>query len=239
MQTRTIQVSTPDGPMALYEAVPEDPKGALVVVQEAFGVNDHIEDVARRAASAGYHAVAPHLFHRTGGGTIPYGERDKVMAHFSTLDDTKILDDLDATLAHLRDAGWQDAGIGAVGFCVGGRITFLCALQRSIGAAIGFYGGSIVTARRQSMPSLVGDASALQTPWLGMFGDKDASIPVEDVETLRAALKAAPVETEIVRYPNADHGFHCDQRPNYEPDSAADAWRRTLAWLERHVTPRR
>lgn len=236
METRTIELTTPDGPMPLYEAVPEDPRGALMVIQEAFGVNDHIQDVTRRAASAGYHAVAPHLFHRSGGGTVPYGEREQVMAHFRSLDDHKILVDLDATLAHLREAGWSDARIGVVGFCVGGRITFLCASRRALGAAIGFYGGGIVTGRSESMPSLVGGAPALQTPWLGLFGDKDATIPIEDVETLRAALKEASVDTEIVRYPNADHGFHCDQRASYEPDSAADAWRRTLDWLASHLT---
>lgn len=234
METCTISLTTADGPMPLYEATADDPNGAaVIVIQEAFGVNDHIEDVTRRLAGEGYHAVAPHLFHRAGGGTAPYDDFSKVLPLFEGLSDDALLRDVDATLDHLRGLGFADDRIGIVGFCMGGRVTFLVALERRLGAAVGFYGGGIVSAPRPQFPALVDRAASLQTPWLGLFGDLDRSIPVEDVETLRRALEGAPVDTEIVRWADADHGFHCDARPSYNPQAATEAWKRTRDWFER------
>jgi carboxymethylenebutenolidase len=233
-----ISVESEHGPMRMYEARPEGPvRGAVIVIQEAFGVNDHIEDVTRRVAAAGYQAVAPDLFHRSDTDSIvPYGEFEKVIPHFVALgDDAAILVDIDAALAHLRAEGHHDAGIGLVGFCFGGRVSFLTALNRAIGAAVGFYGGGIVTNRFPQFPALVGDVDKLQTPWLGLFGDQDASISVDDVETLRAALTKSSIDTDIVRYADAGHGFNCDQRPDYRADDAADAWNRMLVWFENHL----
>lgn len=230
-------VETTDGPMGLYEATPEDgpARRAVVVVQEAFGVNDHIQDVTRRFAAAGYHAVAPEVFHRSGGGTAPYDDFSRVLPHFQALDDRAFLVDVDAALGHLRAAGFADGAIGVVGFCMGGRVTFLVALERALGAAVGFYGGGIATSRFPQFPALLDRSAGLQTPWLGLFGDLDGGIPVEDVERLRAALKGAPVATEVVRYAEADHGFHCDARGSYHEPSARDAWARTLDWFDGHL----
>ena len=222
--------------MRLYEATPDGPaRGAVIVIQEAFGVNEHIEDVTRRLAAAEYQAVAPDLFHRSGGGTAPYEDFTKALPFFESLSDDVILRDVDAAIGHLHGAGWDDRQIGIVGFCFGGRVTFLASLRRALGAGVGFYGGGIVTARFAQFPPLVGEAGRLQTPWLGLFGDTDESIPVADVERLRAALAAAPVGTEIVRYPGAGHGFHADPRPSYDEAAARDAWTRTLAWFEEHL----
>jgi carboxymethylenebutenolidase len=230
-------LSTPDGPMRLYEATPDgDARAAVIVIQEAFGVNAHIEDVTRRFADAGYHAVAPDMFHRTGGGTVPYDDFGPVIEHFIGIgNDDAILTDVDATIAHLDAAGFANAQIGLVGFCFGGRVSFLTAAQRAIGAAVGFYGGGIVSTRFPQFPALVDHAPTLQTPWLGLFGDLDGSIPAEDVEQLRAALIAAPVDTDVIRYADADHGFHCDARPAYNADASADAWKRTLDWFGSHL----
>ncbi|MDQ1449619.1 MAG: carboxymethylenebutenolidase [Actinomycetota bacterium] len=235
---RDVTVDTADGPMRIYEARPPgEARGAIVVVQEAFGVNSYIEDVTRRAAAAGYHAVAPDLFHRSGpGSVVEYGNFEKVMEYFKDVSgDDAVLTDVDAALAHLRAAGHADSRIGVVGFCFGGRVSFLVALRRALGAAVGFYGGGIVSVRFAQFPALVGETPSLQTPWLGLFGDEDASIPVDDVEQLREALRVAKVDTEIVRYPGAGHGFHCDQRVDYRPDDAADAWRRALDWFVSHL----
>jgi carboxymethylenebutenolidase len=235
-EARTIELATADGPMAVYEAVPDDDaRGAVVVIQEAFGVNDHIEDVTRRFAAEGYHAVAPALFHRAGGGTAPYDDFAKVMPLYEGLTDDGILMDVDATLDHLRAAGFTDDRIGTVGFCFGGRVTFLLGVERRLGAGVGFYGGGIVSQRFPQFPALVGEAQRLQTPWLGLFGDEDGSIPVEDVEQLRSALEQAPVDTEIVRYADAEHGFHADPRPSYHEEAARDAWQRTLDWFAGHL----
>lgn len=221
--------------MDVYEARPDDGgRGAVIVVQEAFGVNEHIQDVTRRFADAGYHAVAPFFFHRSGGGTAPYDDFTKVMPLYEGLTDESILDDVDAARTALHERGFDDGAIGIVGFCFGGRVTFLVALRRALGAAVGFYGGGIVTGRFPQFPTLVGEAAQLQTPWLGLFGDLDQSIPADDVEQLRKALTDANVETDIVRYPDAGHGFHCDQRPDYKPGPAKDGWERTLAWFAAH-----
>jgi len=236
MSTRTLTVDTADGPMAVYEATPDgDALGAVIVVQEAFGVNDHIQDVTRRFAAAGYHAVAPSYFHRAGGGTAGYEDFASIMPLFEGLTDDGILADTDAAIALLGDAGFEPARIGIVGFCFGGRVTFLVSARRALGAGVGFYGGGIAAAGFLPFPALIEESATLQTPWLGLFGDADQSIPVESVEALRDALVAAPVATEVVRYPDAEHGFHCDARASYHEASAREAWQRTLDWLGRHL----
>jgi carboxymethylenebutenolidase len=239
MRARPVTVSTPDGPMDVYEATPDGAATrAVVVIQEAFGVNRHIQSVVRRFADAGYHAVAPALFHRAGGGLIDdYDNIDfnEVIALFEGVTDDTILRDVDAALEIVRDAGFTDDRIGTVGFCFGGRATFLVAARRALGAAVGFYGGGIASKGVLPFAALIDEVPSLRTPWLGLFGDQDAGIPVEDVERLRDALRAAPVPTAVVRYPDAGHGFHCDVRADYHEASARDAWNRTLTWLEAHL----
>lgn len=236
VSTRTVELTTVDGPMRCFEARPPNGAGrAVIVVQEAFGVNPYIERVTERLAGAGFDAVAPHLFHRAGGGTASYDDFAQVIPLFEGLTDEGILVDLDAALAHVEGLGHRREAIGVVGFCFGGRVTFLAAARRTLGAAVGFYGGGIVTPRFPQFPALVGEAPALKAPWLGLFGDEDASIPVDDVEALRAALRDAPVDAEIVRYESAEHGFFCDERPSFDPAASEDAWTRTRAWFDRHL----
>jgi len=232
----SIVLDTRDGAMELYEAVPHgEPEAAVIVVQEAFGVNDHIQDVTRRFAAAGYLAVAPAFFHRAGGGTAPYDDFSQVMPLFEGISDDGILIDVDATIAHLEARGFDRSRIGIVGFCFGGRVTFLTAVRRKLGAAVGFYGGGIVSSSPLGLPALIEEAADVQTPWLGLFGDLDKGIPVDDVEVLREALGDAEVVADIVRYADAEHGFHCDARDAYHQESAADAWRRSLAWFDTHL----
>jgi len=234
--TTAAELATPDGAMELHEAVPDaPPRGAVIVVQEAFGVNEHIQDVTGRFAAAGYHAVAPALFHRAGGGTAPYDDFAKVMPLFEGVTDDTILADVDATLGYLEKRGFERSKIGIVGFCFGGRVSFLVAARRALGAAVGFYGGGIAAAGGLPFAPLIGEASSLRTPWLGLFGDLDRGISVESVDELRTALGEAPVPAEIVRYAEAEHGFHCDARASYHAESAADGWSRTLAWFETHL----
>ena len=235
--TRDLVLPTPDGPMAAFEAVPDGPvRGAVLVVQEAFGVNAHIRDVTERFATAGYHALAPAYFHRAGGGAVEdYTDVAAIFPLFDGLTDAGILADTDAALAHLRATGFADDRIGIVGFCFGGRVTFLVALERALGAGVGFYGGGIASKGALPFPMLLDRTPELRTPWLGLFGDLDASIPVDDVERLRTALADAPVAADVVRYPDARHGFHCDARADHDEAAARDAWTRTLAWLGDHL----
>ena len=219
----------------IFEAAEQGvPKGAVVVIQEAFGVNDHIKDVAQRFAAEGYCAVVPHLFHREGDPIIPYEDMESAMGHVRKLTLQGIADDLGVAYAHLHDDGIDDARIAVVGFCMGGNVAFLQAHDHRLGAAVTFYGGGIAEGRFGA-PALKDLAPEIKTPWLGLYGDQDKGIPVEQVEQLREAVGKAPVETEIVRYPDAGHGFHCDARAAYHEPSARDAWSRTLAWLDEHL----
>jgi carboxymethylenebutenolidase len=222
-------------PAPLFDASVGGPaNGAVVLVQEAFGVNDHIKDVAQRLAAEGYHTVAPHLFHRTGDPVIPYEDFDSVMPHMKALSAEGITSDLDDAYAHLAEHGFSADRIGIVGFCMGGTVALVAGAQRALGAAVSFYGGGVLEGRF-GFPSLVELAPQLQTPWLGCYGDLDQGIAVEQVEQLRAAAARAPVDTELARYPDAGHGFHCDARSAYHEASARDAWGRTLEWLDRHL----
>ncbi len=202
-------------------------KGALIVIQEAFGVNDHIEDVCSRLAAEGWFAIAPHLFHRTGDPKLGYDDMSLVGPHFAGLAPETILDDLDAALIHAAEAGFAPSAIGVVGFCMGGTLALVTAVERAVGAAVTFYGGGLTTGRF-GFPPLVELAPKLTVPWLGLFGDLDTGIPVEQVEELRVAAASSGQPTEIVRYPSAQHGFNCDRRSSYNAEAAADAWQRTL-----------
>lgn len=231
----TVMLKVPDGEMALFDVEPQgDAKGAVVVFQEAFGVNEHIQDICRRLAAEGYRAVAPHLFHRTGDPVLDYSNIEKVMPHIQAMSEKGLLDDLDATLAHLSGAGFSGTAIGTVGFCMGGTVSFLAAVRHALGASVTFYGGGIREGRFGMKPQLE-LAKELKTPWLGLYGDDDQSIPVDDVEALRESVAKASVETEIVRYAGAGHGFHCDERSSYDQSSATDAWRRCLDWFGRFI----
>lgn len=230
-ETRTVELPTADGPMAVYEARPDEtPRTAVVVLQEAFGVNDHIEDVTRRFAEAGVLAVAPALFHRSGSPRLGYEDIGQAYPHMGRLTSRGLEDDLEQTLEHLRRLGFKDRAIGVVGFCMGGTVSFVTAARRPLGGAVTFYGGGIEEGRFGE-PPLLQLAPALQTPWLGLYGDGDTDIPTVQVDALSAAAATSPVATEVVRYPDAGHGFHCDARSAYHEASAKDAWARTTAFF--------
>jgi carboxymethylenebutenolidase len=231
-------LQTPDGDMRLYEAIPETVKGAVIVIAEAFGVNDHIEDVTRRAAAEGYHAVAPDLFHRSGVGTVAYEPLDftQLMGLFAGMDATTVAADLDATLAYLDAAGLERSRIAITGFCWGGWVSCFAAANYTLGAAVTWYGGGIVAAGALPFPTI--DVSTITTPWLGLFGELDKGITSDHLDTLQDALDAAalPVDSEIVRYAGADHGFHCDDRPKvFNAEAAAAGWQRAVGWLDDHL----
>jgi carboxymethylenebutenolidase len=231
-----ITLSTPEGPMPAYQVRPTgSPRGAIVVVQEAFGVTSHIEDIARRLADDGFHAVAPAFFHRQGSPVLAYDDFEAVMPIMGQLTANGITADLTATFDHLESAGFASAHVGVVGFCMGGSVTFYAATLRTLGAAVTYYGGG-VTEGRFGLPSLVDQAKSVKTPWLGLYGDLDKGISISDVEALREATATLAVATEVVRYPDADHGFNCNDRPAvFNRVAADDAWKRTIEWFGRHV----
>ncbi|MFC9557571.1 dienelactone hydrolase family protein [Rhodococcus sp. NPDC056960] len=222
--TTPLTSITPEGPV----------RGGVVVIQEAFGVTEHIVDVCRRFAAAGYHAVAPHLFHRSGDPVLGYDDLQAAMPLMGELTAANIDEDVDGAVAALSAASIAPRNTAIVGFCMGGTVVFHTATRLDLGAAVSFYGGGIAKGRFGYPPQL-DVAGRLATPWLGLFGDRDKGIPPEDVEELRAAVASASVDTEIVRYPEAEHGFHCDDRPAvYNEAAARDGWARTLQWCDAH-----
>lgn len=232
-----MMIETADGPMELEVAEPTGtPRGAIVVIQEAFGLTDHIRSVCRWLADDGWLAVAPALFHRHEQQVFAYGDFAPIMPIFQSLTAGHIETDLDATFAWLAERGHPQESCGMVGFCMGGSVTLHAASTRRLGAAVDFYGGGL-GAGRFGFPAGLDDARSLQTPLLGLFGDLDGSIPVDEVEQLRAIVSDSSLPTEIVRYDNGQHGFNCDDRPEvFDADIAADARPRTLTWFATHLT---
>ena len=222
----------------IYASGQTDAARAVIVLQEAFGVNDHIRSVADRFADEGYLAVAPQLFHRDGSPEIPYDDFSSAMPFMANLTKTGITNDLNATTDFLATLGFHARNIAAVGYCMGGTVSFFAATLGTVGAAASFYGGGVATGRF-GFPPLVELATDLTCPWIGLYGDLDQSIPVDQVEALRAATDAVPVTTEIVRYPQGKHGFHCDARPDsYDRAAALDAHRRALEFFAANLVDR-
>ncbi|WP_322769268.1 dienelactone hydrolase family protein [Frankia sp. Cr1] len=237
MSVETVTLSTADGPMDAVVAHPADvPRGGVIVAQEAFGLTGYITAVCERFAAVGWRAIAPAFYHRAGSPVFAYDtDIATIRSTTQALNSLEILDDVDASMELLADEGTAIDRIAVVGFCMGGTVATIAAAHRPLGAAVSFYGGGLVQGRFGEAP-LVEVAARLQAPWLGLFGDLDQSIPVEHVEAMRSATGDAAVPTEIVRYPGVGHAFHCDERPaGYNAIAAADAWARTLAWLDAHI----
>jgi carboxymethylenebutenolidase len=241
VQSDTIVLTTPDGDLPVYEADPElgdQARGGVLVFQDAFGVTEYLEDVTRRLAALGWHALAPQLFHRTGAPVVPFDRIEDTKAHTGALTGAGILVDIDACLRHLAGAGLPARRVAAVGFCMGGTIGYFTATRRPLAAVSSFY-GNVSSAPWPGVPAAPESWTELRVPWLGLFGDRDAMIPTADVEHLRELLLQTAVPTEIVRYPEANHAFHRDVTPDwYHEASAKDAWERTLTWFEQYVEER-
>jgi carboxymethylenebutenolidase len=208
--------------LGAYRADPTGkPKGGMVVIQEIFGVNHHIRAVCDRLAADGYAAVAPALFDRTqpnyeSGYTPP--EIEKSRSFVAKPDWDAMMRDTDAAIKDLKGVG----PVGIIGFCMGGTIAFLGATRLSgLSASIAYYGGRIV-AFADEKP---------KCPVQMHFGEKDASIPMTDVET----IKQKRPDCEIYVYGEAGHGFHCDERGSFHKPSCDLAWQRSMDFLKKHM----
>ena len=205
-----------------YVARPEGtPKAAVVVLQEIFGVNHHIQSITDRFAAEGYLAVAPALFDRYQRdfkvGYDPAGW-ETAMSLLPGLNMDWTAADTLAAIAYAREE--SGTKVGVVGFCLGGSVAWMAAARMPIDAAVGYYGGTIAQAKDMT----------LQAPVVLHFGSHDAHIPVSDVE----AIKAAHPEVPVYLY-QAGHGFNCDERESYSPQAAAEAWSRPVAFLREHL----
>ena len=233
-----VKIPVSDGEIPAYRAMPQ--KGStfpvVLVVQEIFGVHEHIKDMCRRFAKIGYVAVAPELYARQGDVSKITNINDIISQVVSKVPDAQVMSDLDASVAWARKSSKGDANkLGITGFCWGGRIVWLYAAHSSqLKAGVAWY-GRLVGAPDELHPTHPVDIAAkLKAPVLGLYGGKDTGIPLDTVEKMRAAVKAAGGKSEIVVYPDAGHGFNADYRPGYDKNAAEDGFRRLREWFKKY-----
>jgi carboxymethylenebutenolidase len=237
---RAGETKVPSGDVAIpaYEARPDkDGKSAVVlVVEEIFGVHEHIKDICRRLAKRGYYAIAPELFARQGDPSKISEIQTIVRDVVSKTPDHQVMSDLDATVAYAEKSGKGDTSrLGITGFCWGGRIVWLySAHQPKLKAAGAWYGRLVGPADPLHPKQPIEIASEVKAAVIGFYGGKDQGIPVATVDQMRAALKAAGKDCELNVYPDAGHGFNADYRPSYNEAAAKDAWAKLMAWFEKH-----
>ncbi len=224
--------------LPVYYARPAGKSGlpVVLVVQEIFGVHEHIRDVCRRLAHLGYLAIAPELYFRQGDPSALGSVGEILSGIVSKVPDAQVMADLDACVAWAGGQGGDPARLGITGFCWGGRVTWLYAAHNpGLKAGVAWY-GRIDGAPGELTPQHPIDvADALHAPVLGLYGGQDQGIPLDDVEMMREALKKAGSASEIVVYPDAPHAFHADYRPSYRKTEAEDGWQRLTAWFARHL----
>lgn len=233
-----VRIAVADGEIPGYRAMPAQGRDfpIVLVVQEIFGVHEHIRDVCRRFARQGYLAVAPELYARQ-GDVSQLSDYKQIFAQVvSKVPDAQVLSDLDATVTWAGKSSHGDVDrVAVTGFCWGGRITWLYAAHNPrLKAGVAWY-GRLAGDKTELQPNYPIDlAGALKAPVLGLYGGQDQGIPLADVEKMRTALAAARQPSQIVVFPDAPHGFHADYRPSYKPKEAAAAWAQCLAWFREH-----
>jgi carboxymethylenebutenolidase len=233
-QSEQVEIPVSDGTRMLsFVSRPAGMQGdvaGVMVLQEAFGVNAHIKDVTGRFARLGYLAIAPDFFHRQGDRIdVPYSDMAQAMAHARLLKDNEIAADQLAAYGWLRDNGVSNLPISAVGFCVGGRMAFLAALNLDLDSAVSFYGGGI--AGEAARGGLADRAKFLKAPILFFWGGQDQHVTPEKARSVVEALRSAGKAFTSVEISDAGHGFFCDMRPAFNRSAATQAWELTLAFM--------
>jgi carboxymethylenebutenolidase len=241
LRTGDVLIPTNDGrSMPAYFAAPANASGAptILVVKEIFGIHEHIRDVCRRFAQAGWHAVAPDLFFRVGDPTT-YPTAAQILSDLvPKITDAQVMADLDSTVAYANTNGGDARNVGVTGFCWGGRIVWLYAAHNPrLKAGVAWY-GRLTGPTSPATPFHPYEAAInLKAPVLGLYGGADQGIPlttVDEMKTRLAAGTAASKASEFVVYPDAPHAFHADYRPSYRKDAAEDGWKRATAWFRKH-----
>ncbi|MBS1916224.1 MAG: dienelactone hydrolase family protein [Bacteroidetes bacterium] len=230
MKQNYVSLPVMDGTnMNAYTSFPKNNPGSfpgIILFQEAFGINHHIRNVADRLAIHGYTVIAPELFHRTAPGFEgDYNDFGSTMMHIKALTTDGLEADIKACFSWLQQQpNVIKEKIGSIGFCMGGRISFLANMILPLSAAVSYYSGG--------MPSLTGRLREIHAPHLMFWGGMDAHIPNEHIEGVVHALKEAKKEYINVVISYADHAFNCDERASYHPQAAKEAWSMTLSFLE-------
>ena len=238
-----VSIPVPDGKIPGYRAKPSGKTGlpVILVVQEVFGVHEHIRDICRRFAHQGYYAIAPSLYARQGDpGKYDMDHLKELFADIvSKVPDAEVMSDLDATVAFASGDGGDTSHLGITGFCWGGRIVWLyVAHNPKVKAGVAFYGAlrgpSPVSPLRPQYPLDL--AAEIKAPVLAFYGGQDKGIKVADIEEMRGALHAAgKTNFKLELFPDAQHGFFADYRPSYNEKDAKQAWREMLAWFKKNV----
>src|SRR5256885_1059774 len=238
LEAGEVKIPASDGEIPAYRAKPKSGKSLAVVlvVQEIFGVHEHIKDVCRRLAKLGTVAVAPELFARQGDVSSMSDVQEIVSRVVSKVADDQVMKDLDATVTWVEKSGEGDARkLGITGFCWGGRVVWLYAAHNPrLKAGVAWYGRLEGNTDELHPKNPIDVAASLRAPVLGLYGGADQGIPLDSVERMRKALAAAHTPSEIVVYPDAPHGFHADYRPSYRQDAASDGWKRLQLWFKKH-----
>lgn len=232
-----VKIPTSDGDIPAYRAMPSQGRSfpVVLVVQEIFGVHEHIKDVCRRFARLGYLAVAPELYARQ-GDVSKLSDIDEVRKVVAKVSDAQVMADLDAAVAWITASG--DGNIeklGITGFCWGGRIVWLYAEHSTqLKAGVAWYGRLVGKPSELQPKHPIDVAPSLKAPVLGLYGGSDQGIPLETVEQMQTVLKAANSPSRIIVYPDTPHGFHADYRPSYRKEQAEDGWNRLQTWFKQH-----
>lgn len=234
-----VKIPVKGGEIPAYRAMPAKGRNfpTVLVVQEIFGVHEHIKDICRRFAKAGYLAVAPEMYARQGDvSNIPMNQISKIFEIVGKVPDEQVMSDLDAAAAWARKNNGADK-LAITGFCWGGRIVWLYAAHNpKLKAGVAWYGRLAVPQQVSPLQPKhpVELAKDLKAPVLGLYAGKDQGIPLNTVEDMKKALKDAGKAGEIIVYPNSQHGFYADYRPSYDKESAQDAWKRLLEWFKKY-----
>jgi len=238
LEAGEVKIPVRDGEIPAYHAMPAKggPFPVVLVVQEIFGVHEHIKDICRRLAKVGYLAVAPELYARQGDVSKETDIQKIISTVVSKVPDEQVMNDLDAAAAWTKKSGKGDTSkLAVTGFCWGGRIVWLYAAHNpALKAGVAWYGRLVGTASDLTPKHPIDLVAELKAPVLGLYGGADSGIPNDTVERMQKALKDAGKPSEIVVYPDTPHGFHADYRPSYRQDKAGDGWKRMLAWLKDH-----
>jgi carboxymethylenebutenolidase len=238
LEAGEVKIPVKEGEIPAYRAMPAKggPFPVILVVQEIFGVHEHIKDVCRRLAKLGYLAVAPELYARQGDVSKETDIPKIISSVVSKVPDAQVMSDLDAAAAWAKKTGKGDtAKLGVTGFCWGGRIVWLYSAHNpDLKAGVAWYGRLVGQADPLHPKHPLDLVAELKAPVLGLYGGADTGIPNDTVEQMKKALKDAKKPCEIVLYPDTPHGFHADYRPTHRPDQAADGWKRLQAWFKDH-----
>ncbi|HEY7315228.1 MAG TPA: dienelactone hydrolase family protein, partial [Gemmataceae bacterium] len=227
-----------DKEIPAYRAMPASggPFPVILVVQEIFGVHEHIKDLCRRLGKLGYFAVAPELYARQGDVSKMTDIPEIISKVVSKVPDEQVMSDLDAAVAWAKKTDKADtAKLGITGFCWGGRIVWLYAAHNpKLKAGVAWYGRLVGNKDELHPKNPIDLAASLKAPVLGLYGAADTGIPVDTIEKMRKTVKDEKKEAEIVVYPDTPHAFNADYRPSYRKDKAEDGWKRMLAWFKKH-----